>query len=175
MNQMILPYLAAATVILLIYGLYQVIGGLSEERKKLHQRLTHEGKSTEGFDPATLTVVRRQQEIGGVSGTLARLPFLRGVAYRIGQTWPSFTLAKFVFLTLGMAILGFFVLFVVTDSTLLGSVCGIVFAFLPLLLLNHSRNKRQREFLDQLPEALDFLSRILRGAQPEHGVADDGR
>jgi len=162
MNQVILPFLVAATVIMLIYGLYQVIGGLSDERRKLQQRLTHEGKSNEGFDPETLTVVRRQQESGGVSGTLARLPFMRTLAYRIGQTWPSFTLAKFVFLTIGMATLGFFLLYIVTFSTLLGTVCGIVFGFMPLLLLNHGRNKKQRQFLDQLPEALDFLSRILR-------------
>ena len=162
MNETILPFLVAGTVIMLIYGLYQVIGGLSDERRKLQQRLTHEGKSNEGFDPETLTVVRRQREIGGVSGTLAHLPFMRGIAYKISQVWPSFTLAKFVFLTLGMAILGFFVLFVVTGSTLLGSVCGIVFGFMPLLFLNHARNKRQKEFLNQLPEALDFLSRILR-------------
>ena len=162
MNQVILPFLVAGTVIMLIYGLYQVIGGISEEKKKLAQRLTHEGKSNEGFDPATLTVVRRQQEIGGVSGTLAKLPFMRSLAYRISQNWPSFTLAKFIFLTIGMALLGFCVLWVVTASTLLGSVCGIVFGFMPLLMLNSARNKKQKAFLNQLPEALDFLSRILR-------------
>jgi tight adherence protein B len=162
MNEMILPFLAAGTVAMLIYGLYQVVGGMSDERKKLQQRLTNEGKSNEGFDPATFTVVRRQQEIGGVSGTLARLPYLRGLAYRISQNWPSFTLAKFIFLTLGMATLGFFVMFVATMSTLLGSVCGIVFTFVPMFLLNSTRNKKQKAFLNQLPEALDFLSRILR-------------
>jgi len=31
MNQVILPFLVAGTVIMLIYGLYQVIGGISEE------------------------------------------------------------------------------------------------------------------------------------------------
>lgn len=162
MNQMILPFLVAITVIMLIWGLYQIIGGLSDERKKLQQRLTHEGKSSEGFDPATLTVVRRQQEIGGFSGALARLPFGHVLAHRLSQTWPSVSLARFLFLTLGLATMGFFTIFIVTTLALLGSACAIVFAFAPLLLLNFARNRRQREFLDQLPEALDFLSRILR-------------
>ncbi|HEX4055825.1 MAG TPA: type II secretion system F family protein [Tepidisphaeraceae bacterium] len=162
MNQLILPFLVASTVIMLIWGLYQVIGGLSDERKKLQQRLTHEGKSSEGFDPATLTVVRRQQEIGGFSGGLARLPYGHTLAHRLAQTWPSVSLAKFLFITLGLTLVGFFTIFMVTASTLLGSACGVVFAFAPLFLLNNGRNRKQREFLDQLPEALDFLSRILR-------------
>ena len=162
MNVKILPFLVATTVIMLIWGLYQVIGGISDERKKLQQRLTDEGKATEGFDPATLTVVRRQQVIGGVSGAFARLPFMSTIAHRIAQTWPRFTLAKFIFLTLGMAVMGFCVLGVVTNSVLLGCACGVVFGFMPLIALNNGRNRRQRAFLDQLPEALDFLSRILR-------------
>jgi tight adherence protein B len=162
MNETILPYLVAVTVALLAWGIYQVLGGLSDERKKLQERLTNDGKAGEGFDPATLTVVRREQTIGGISGTLAQLPFMRGLATRIIQTWPSFSLAKFAFLSIGLGLLGFGIMFVVTASTLLGTVVGLVFAALPYILLNMAANRRQREFLDQLPEALDFLSRILR-------------
>ena len=68
MNEMILPFLVAITVILLIVGLYQIVGGLSDERKRIQQRLSGEGKAAEGFDPATLTVMRREQVIGGLSG-----------------------------------------------------------------------------------------------------------
>jgi tight adherence protein B len=58
--------------------------------------------------------------------------------------------------------LGFILMFVVSFSLLLAVVCGIVFSFIPLIMLNAACNRRQRAFLDQLPEALDFLSRILR-------------
>ena len=93
---------------------------------------------------------------------MARLPFGQLLAHRISQVWPSFSLAKLLFLSLGLALMGFCILLVVTMSALIGSAVGIVFGFVPLMLLNHARNKRQKEFLDQLPEALDFLSRILR-------------
>jgi tight adherence protein B len=159
---MILPFLVAITVILLIWGVYQVVGGLSDERKKLSQRLSGEGKATDGFDPSSLTVVRRVQVIGGISGMLAHLPFLGGLARRITQVWPRFSLAKFIFVTTGMAALGFSIMYVVTDSCVLGGAVSVVFAAIPLIVLNNSFNRRQRDFLDQLPEALDFLSRILR-------------
>jgi tight adherence protein B len=158
----ILPYLVAVTVALLSWGLYQVLGGLSDERKKLKERLTNDGKSGEGFDPATLTVVRREQKIGGVSGALAALPFLGTIARRIAQTWPTFSLAKFAFLSLGLGSMGFFIVFMVTMSGLIGAAVGFVFFIGPYVTLNMAYNRRQREFLDQLPEALDFLSRILR-------------
>jgi tight adherence protein B len=161
-NEMILPFLVAITVILLIWGVYQVVGGLSDERKKLSQRLSGEGKATDGFDPSSLTVVRRVQVIGGISGMLAHLPFLGGLARRITQVWPRLSLAKFIFVTTGMAALGFSIMYVVTDSCVLGGAVSVVFAAIPLIVLNNSFNRRQRDFLDQLPEALDFLSRILR-------------
>jgi tight adherence protein B len=161
-NEMILPFLVAITVILLIWGVYQVVGGLSDERKKLSQRLSGEGKATDGFDPSSLTVVRRVQVIGGISGMLAHLPFLGGLARRITQVWPRFSLAKFIFVTSGMAALGFSIMYVVTDSCVLGGAVSVVFAAIPLIVLNNSFNRRQRDFLDQIPEALDFLSRILR-------------
>jgi len=162
MDATILPYLVATTVVLLIVGIYQVLGGMTDERRRIQERLNNEGKSGEGFDPASLTVVRRKREIGGVSGTLAHIPFGHMIADRIAQVWPSFTLAKFLFLSLGLALMGTAVMFVVTNSFLLGGVVGLVFAVCPLMMLNNARNRREKEFLDQLPEALDFLSRILR-------------
>jgi tight adherence protein B len=158
----LLPYLLAITVALLAWGIYQVLGGLSDERAKLKERLNNDGKSSDGFDPATLTVVRREQQISGISGALAMIPFMRDLAKRIAQTWPSFSLAKFFFLSIALGTFGYFILFFVTGLPLLGAAVGLVFAVSPYVSLNMSRNKRQRAFLDQLPEALDFLSRILR-------------
>jgi len=162
MNEQILPFLAAVTVALLSWGIYQVAGGMTDERKKLQERLSNEGKATEGFDPTTLTVIRRVRKIGGLSGTLSHLPFMGNIAGKIAQVWPRFSLAKFVFLTLGLGFMGFTIMFIVTGAAVIGGGCAIVFAFLPNIVLNTAVNRRQKNFMDQLPEALDFLSRILR-------------
>lgn len=39
---------------------------------------------------------------------------------------------------------------------------GLAATYLPLAVLNARRNRRQRQLSMQLPEALDFLSRVLR-------------
>ena len=122
MQQFMLPILAAVTVSMLLFGIVQLVGGLSEGKRRLEQRLSGEGKS-DGFDPATLTVVRRQTEIQGFSGVLAKLPLMYGVARKVQQTWPSMNLAKFIFIVVAMAVFGGVVGTVVSGEPFIG-VCA---------------------------------------------------
>jgi tight adherence protein B len=161
MQQFMLPVLAAVTVAMLLFGIVQVFGGLSEGKRRLEQRLSGEGRS-EGFDPATLTVVRRQTEIQGFSGVIAKLPLMYGTARKVQQVWPSMNLAKFMFIVVALAVFGTVVGTVVSAEPFIGVCIGLILAFAPFLFLNNRRNRMDRLMMDQLPEALDFLSRILR-------------
>jgi tight adherence protein B len=161
MQQFLLPILAAITVSMLLFGIVQLVGGLSEGKRRLEQRLSGEGR-TEGFDPATLTVVRRQTEIQGFSGVLAKLPLMYGVARKVQQVWPSMNLAKFMFIVVAMAIFGAVVGTVVSAEPFIGVCIGAILGLAPFFVLNNRRNRLDRLMMDQLPEALDFLSRILR-------------
>src|SRR5207237_10089610 len=42
------------------------------------------------------------------------------------------------------------------------AVAGVVGGYSPFLMLGRKRNKRQQMLSNQLPEALDFLSRVLK-------------
>lgn len=161
MQQLIPPLLLAVTVTLMVFGLIQLVGGLTEGKRRLQQRLSGEGKS-EGFDPATLTVVRRQQEIKGISGVLAQLPMMMDLSRRITQTWPTMSLAKFCFIVLGVGVAAAVLFAQLTDSLFLGLCGGAFLGSIPVMILNYKRNRLDRLMMDQLPDALDFLSRILR-------------
>jgi len=50
----------------------------------------------------------------------------------------------------------------VADSAFIGVIAGAIAGYVPLFVVNSRRSKRQKLLADQLPEALDFLSRILR-------------
>jgi tight adherence protein B len=163
MEQIFLPILIASTIGLMAYGLIQLFGGLNDQKRKLQQRLGQDGRVSEGFDPETFTVVKREQEVVGMSGVLVKwMPASRKMAQRIIQVWPSFSLALFAAVTFGAGLFGFIVVTLVTDSYFLGSIGGLVTFFIPLLVLNTAHGRRERTLLEQLPEALDFLSRILR-------------
>jgi tight adherence protein B len=161
-NDLLLPVLMTVTVSLLAWGLFQLFGGLSDQRKKLQQRLSGEGAAPAGFDPETFTVVKRKIELKGASGALAKIPGLRTLAHNITQVWPNFSLAKFVFLSAACGVVFFMIAAVVTMKVLLGGVAALIGGFIPLIVLNSKRAKRERAMLDALPEALDFLSRVLR-------------
>jgi tight adherence protein B len=59
-----------------------------------------------------------------------------------------------------------FVLFMVgmlaTSNMLIALVSGVLGAYFPFLMLMQKRGRRQRAIAMQLPEALDFLSRVLQ-------------
>lgn len=85
--------------------------------------------------------------------------------------------AEFAVLTLGLMVVGVFVAAVLLRLGPLGSMnTGLVCAALPWWLLSGKANKRQLKFEDQLPEALDFISRSLRaghGLTASMGMAGD--
>jgi tight adherence protein B len=162
MNDLLFPILVAVTVVLFVWGIGQILGGLTDEKKKLAQRLSGEGKSSGGFDPSTLTVVRRQTVISGVSGVLARVPLMESLALKITRTWPSFSLAKFAFVSIGLAVVAFVAATLVSDAAVMGVGAGAVAGILPLLILNNRQGAQEKALMNQLPEALDFLSRVLR-------------
>ncbi len=160
--QTLFPALVAVPASLLAWGLFQLVGGLTDQRKKLKQRLSGEGSAPAGFDPETFTVIKRQIELKGASGALAKVPGLRTLAHNINQVWPNFSLAKFVFVSGACGFFAFMIAAVVTMKILLAGAAALVGLFIPLIVLNGKRAKRERAMLDSLPEALDFLSRVLR-------------
>src|SRR5437588_307887 len=48
------------------------------------------------------------------------------------------------------------------ESVIIGALVGLGVAYVPIIVLNAKRNRRQKALSLQLPAALDFLSRILR-------------
>ena len=78
------------------------------------------------------------------------------------QAWPNLSLAAFLIICLVGGILCSLVAGVLLFSfffALLGLGFGLA---IPFFILNSKRARRQRTIADQLPEALDFLSRILK-------------
>jgi tight adherence protein B len=78
------------------------------------------------------------------------------------QAFPETSLAKFLSIATAMCGFTFLIVTGVTGSFTVGTVAGAIGGYVPFLALGQRRSKRQRMLADQLPEALDFLSRILR-------------
>jgi tight adherence protein B len=161
MDGMLIPILAAASVAMLVYGIAQVTVALTNgEKRKLQQRLASD--SAAAGSAVVRTAIRTQQEQDALTAALVKFALFDGVRRRLVHAFPDMTLTRFLTIAGSAALAGFSVVFLIADSLFVGFVASILCGWVPFMVVTHRRNKRQRLLADQLPEALDFLSRILR-------------
>jgi tight adherence protein B len=161
MEGMLLPIIAAVAVMLLVISAAQAIAGLTDpEKRKLKQRLSSEGRAD--VASAVQRNIMLQQDAGGVANVLTRWSFFARLNRILVQAYPEMTLSKFVSVAAGIGLVVFSVAILITQSALVAGVAGAIGIYVPCLWLGSKRSRRQKQLAEQLPEALDFLSRILR-------------
>jgi tight adherence protein B len=151
---------AGMSVALLIWGLGVFADNGGADRKKLQQRLAGENRIAESGQ--VFTALRRELKLGGVSGVLVRLPGMAALHSALEQTWPGLTLAAFLGMAAGLGAAAFLIVAGLFFSLMLGLVAALLGAALPFIVLSSRRAKRRQMMAEELPEALDFLGRILR-------------
>jgi tight adherence protein B len=162
MDGNLLPILIAAITILVVFTLWQVVRVLVDpDKRKLKERLNTEGPRTSGANATPLSITM-QQEATGLSATLVKLGPLQGVYRQILQAWPDLSLTKFLAFCFGLAMVLGLIAFALVGEPIVAAVAALIGGYIPFIMLSRKRSKRQRMMCDQLPDALDFLSRILK-------------
>lgn len=150
-------FAAAATVIgwlLTQLGFYLA----SRKRGQLQQRLAS-GASVPASTYRPIVLPKGEDNLRAI---LANRKATGDFARKLSQAYPGMTVANFYIIE-GMVSLGAFAAVgFATGSLVMGVLCAGAAAMLPVLMVKSKRAKRQRLCDDQLPEALDFLARILR-------------
>ena len=162
MDGHLLPMLVAAAVVALCMGVWQVaVVLMASERKKLAERLSND---RDRFDPvaASARAIRIQVESGGLPSLLSRWSFFAELNRQLAQTLPGMSLVKFLAISCGLASLGGLMLLLLSGSIIPAAVASAGGGYLPFFLLNTKRSRRAKALNDQIPEALDFLSRALK-------------
>jgi tight adherence protein B len=168
MESLYIPILTAAAVTLFIWGLTSAANGLlSGEKRKLQQRLRDEQRgttSTGGSASAQLplSITRDSTEAAGASALLTRWSPMEDLHRMVVQAYPSMTVAWFMTIAGVSAFASFSLASLMTHNGVIAGVAGALGAYFPFLLLSQKRARRQRTLAMQLPEALDFLSRVLQ-------------
>ena len=161
MDEILLPLIAAAAVVTLSLGVWRVATAFMDtERRKLAERLSTETR----FDPAAASAraIKIQLETDRLPAFLSRSQFFNDLNRRLMQSLPGMSVLKFLSISCGLAALGGMVMLVLTASLIPGAAAAAGAGYLPFFLLNTKRNRRAKALNDQLPEALDFLSRALK-------------
>lgn len=162
MTDLLLPILVAASVATFAWGLVAAAAGLTGgQRRRLQQRLTVDNR-TDGIPAIGGLSITVQLEVAGVPEFLARKPYIQRLNRRLVQAYPDRTLVRFLVRCGMYALAAGGMTLLVTTSVPVGLAAGLAAGYVPFLMLNARRAKRQRMIALQLPDALDFLTRILR-------------
>jgi tight adherence protein B len=93
---------------------------------------------------------------------LARMTLVRRLQRHVLQAYPELPLSRFLLVVVGAGTLGGLIVGGISGSLVAAALVGAFLAYVPFFVLNSKRAKKQRLIAEQLPEALDFLSRVLR-------------
>jgi tight adherence protein B len=132
---------------------------LQRKRDRLTQRLSA-GTRTDG--PTTYRPIVLPKGDDTVRELLARRNLIGSFTRKLGRAYPDVTLASFLIVEAIVALGTFTLIAFVTRSVVLAAIAAGSAALLPVAVVKSRHAKRQRACDDQLPEALDFLARILR-------------
>jgi tight adherence protein B len=151
----------ALTVGTVALVLMQVLFGLLEVKKrKLQERLGGAPEATfagPGYGPITMAENRTT-----IPSMLAQSEAARVFHGNLGRAFPGVDLTRFV-LMLGVFAIGTgTITFIGTASPTASAFAGFIAGMLPFMIVSSRVARHQKQVEDQLPEALDFLSRVLR-------------
>lgn len=161
MFETMLPIFVAAAVVLMLFSVVQVVRStMDPEKRKLKQRLTADGERPR-TDGGAVSIVH-QTEVTGFSAVLVRFSLLNSIQRQLHHAYPDVSVARFLGYVVALAIVGFLLVTLLSGSVLVGLVTGGLGATFPFLMVTGKRNRRQKTLSEQIPESLDFLSRILK-------------
>jgi tight adherence protein B len=155
------PILLAATVALFAWALSHLFVNRGSVRNRVSERLSGDGKV---YRPAgqERSIVIQPSDVTALAKALARQSYFQKVQRRLSVVFPSASLSKFVLLSGIGGIVTVVVTIPIVNSIPVACCIGALVLYAPFFLLANKVAKRNKLMSDQLPEALDFLARILR-------------
>jgi tight adherence protein B len=160
MDGMLQPLIIAACVGLLVWWVMGLMTG-GEEKKKLQERLTGEG-SPDANTARGPSVVLASSE-NAIPEFLREKPWAVKMQSVLCQAYPDSQLKTFIIILLSLISGAFLIAMLISGGKLLVALgAAAFFAYVPFWVVLRKRAQRQQLINTQLPEALEFLSRVMR-------------
>ena len=160
-----IPFLVFITCMLGVFGAYLLATrGTEAKRRRLRQRLADAllySKRT-GDEEVQLARQELMSEIPLLSRALARVRLATSLRRMLDQADLHITVSRLLMLSAMAGLLAALAVSMLTVSKLLMAAGGLAAAALPLLHIAYRRKRRLRAFLEQLPDALELMSRALQ-------------
>lgn len=154
---------AFVAVVLLIEGGYLLWSDYrGPEVRRLEQRLRSLSAGRHGKEVMSLLKERHLSDTPALERLLLAMPRISSIDRLLEQSGSTMTVARFLLITVLSGLAGFLVPLVLRTPLFFALAIGAIAAVAPLMALFQMRARRLHRFEEQLPDALDLLSRALQ-------------
>jgi tight adherence protein B len=151
----------AGILVQLLFSLLEV------KKRRLQERLgSTTGPADDSYESLYGPIALEQP--GDLSGLLGKSEAVQAFNTKLMRAYPGVVLQRFLFMIVAFAVAAAVLAYIGTQSIVAAVFGGAVAGMLPFVIVSSRCAKRQKTIEDQLPEALDFLARVLRAG---HGLA----
>jgi tight adherence protein B len=167
----VLIVLGFVALVLFIEGAYLSWNSYrGPEAKRIERRLEAMSAGAHGSHEATLVKQRLLSEEPFLARLLMRLPRVHEMDRLLLQSGLPWNTARFTGLTLIAAVVGFLFGLIMGFPLLPVLLLTLAFAAVPLLYVYNCKEKRLEKIEQQLPDALDMMSRAMRAGHAFPGA-----
>src|SRR5919205_2595034 len=159
-----IPFLVFIACMFGVFGAYLLATrGTEAKRKRLQQRLSDALAYSRRSGDEEVQLARQElmSEIPALSRLLMRVQVATSLRKMLDQADLHITVSRLLMLSLMAGLLAALAVSMLTISTLLMVVSGVVAAAVPFLHIMYKRRKRLNAFLEHLPDALELIARAL--------------
>lgn len=166
-GMMIFVAMIFVTVFLLVQGLVvPVFGEGAKARKRLVKKLGQLQAETEGDAYSSILREKYLRRLNPWERQLERLPALEALGARIEQAGKKYLAYRVILLAVILAVVAAVVAWTFTRVTVAPFIAGAIGAYLPFMIISHQRGKRMAMIEEQIPDAIDTMTRALRAGHP---------
>lgn len=156
-----------ATVFLLFQGLtIPVFGESAQARKRLQKKLAEIQSANDETELSSLLREKYLHKLSPWEQQLESLPYMEQLANAIEQSGNKYCAYRVVSLSIVLGLFAAVVSWTLFRLWYVPPLAGLVTAYLPFMKINMDRKSRLALFEEQLPDAIETMTRALRAGHP---------
>ncbi|MGK6305989.1 type II secretion system F family protein [Variovorax sp. DT-64] len=161
---LVISALVFVAVLLLLEGLYLLWRNYKgPEARKIEERLRTLSASVDKTAQAQFLKERMLSEVPALERLLLSIPRAHALDRFVLQAGLQWTVSRLLLSCAAIAVITFFVVTqVLHQAPLLGLAAGVPMGIAPLFYVQYKRSRRLARVQQQLPEAIDLVTRALR-------------
>jgi len=163
----ILVFLMAVMLIESLFLLWQE--SRMEQSRRIEKRIrVLSAGGAHGGEVLKLVRAKELSSIAVIDRVLSAIPRIHRVDRTLQQTGSNITIIRFIGIQLILFVIFFVPMFLLAPLPwmLSAAISALIAILVPITVINILQQKRHHKFIEQLPEALEFMTRSLRAGNP---------